>query len=206
MRSIGIASIEPLRGGRLPDCHSQIGSTPAFDREQAHSCRWEQEIGLAGCRRVPCSQRPPSRPIRQRRHSTRSGRLQAPPSALRQSPSVFRQMNDHSPAIRPRLDADCCQSFSASRLRFAPAIEIGLSESWDFLLCRSQPSSCHTRLRRDVGGQTMSEVLFRCPSCGSTETPKLIVRGSGMRASGVSHECRSCNSEWDLDEVDRSAA
>ena len=25
----------------------------------------------------------------------------------------------------------------------------------------------------------MSEVLFRCPFCGSTETPKLIVRGSG---------------------------
>lgn len=52
----------------------------------------------------------------------------------------------------------------------------------------------------------MGEVLFRCPSCGSTETPKLIVRGSGMRGSGVSHECRSCQSEWHVDDVDRSAA
>jgi predicted RNA-binding Zn-ribbon protein involved in translation (DUF1610 family) len=52
----------------------------------------------------------------------------------------------------------------------------------------------------------MSEVLFRCPFCGSTETPKLIVRGSGMRDSGVSHECRNCESEWHFDDSDRRAA
>ena len=42
----------------------------------------------------------------------------------------------------------------------------------------------------------MSEALYRCPECGSQETPKLIVRGSGMRDAGLSHQCRACGSEW----------
>ena len=32
----------------------------------------------------------------------------------------------------------------------------------------------------------MVESLYRCPVCGSMETPRLVVRGSGMRDSGVS--------------------
>ena len=43
----------------------------------------------------------------------------------------------------------------------------------------------------------MSEtVVYRCPDCGSTQVPKLVVRGSGMMDSGVTHRCRSCDSEW----------
>jgi len=47
-----------------------------------------------------------------------------------------------------------------------------------------------------VGGRLMSESQYRCPGCGSVETPKLVVRGSGQREAGVSHRCRSCGSEW----------
>ena len=43
----------------------------------------------------------------------------------------------------------------------------------------------------------MSEnVVYRCPDGGSTQVPKLVVRGSGMTDSGVTHRCRSCDSEW----------
>jgi transposase-like protein len=52
----------------------------------------------------------------------------------------------------------------------------------------------------------VSEGLYRCPLCTSTETPKLIVRGSGMRESGVSYRCRSCDSEWDVGERQGRAA
>ena len=42
----------------------------------------------------------------------------------------------------------------------------------------------------------MSEAPNRCPGCGSQDTPKLVVRGSGIRESGMSHKCRTCGSEW----------
>ena len=42
----------------------------------------------------------------------------------------------------------------------------------------------------------MADALHGCPSCGSTETPKLVIRGSGLCEPGVSHVCRSCGSEW----------
>jgi len=52
----------------------------------------------------------------------------------------------------------------------------------------------------------MSEALYQCPDCGSTETPKLVVRGSGMRDPGVSYMCRACGSEWWDGQSDRRAS
>jgi len=50
---------------------------------------------------------------------------------------------------------------------------------------------------RRVGGQEVAEMTHhRCPDCGSTDTPKLIVRGSGVQESGLFLRCRTCGSEW----------
>jgi uncharacterized Zn finger protein len=44
---------------------------------------------------------------------------------------------------------------------------------------------------------------MECPSCGSADTPKLTVRGSGADASDVEHgvtlRCRTCHNEWSVD-------
>jgi uncharacterized Zn finger protein len=44
---------------------------------------------------------------------------------------------------------------------------------------------------------------MECPSCGSADTPKLIVRGSGAdfpgAERGVTLRCRSCHYEWSDD-------
>jgi predicted RNA-binding Zn-ribbon protein involved in translation (DUF1610 family) len=37
--------------------------------------------------------------------------------------------------------------------------------------------------------------FFRCPDCGSVETPTLVVRGSGLRNTGLTLKCRECGSE-----------
>lgn len=48
----------------------------------------------------------------------------------------------------------------------------------------------------------MNEDLFVCPHCGSVETPKLVVRGSGRAGeSGLSLRCRAC----DLEQPDTQA-
>jgi predicted RNA-binding Zn-ribbon protein involved in translation (DUF1610 family) len=59
---------------------------------------------------------------------------------------------------------------------------------------------------RSVGGRSVIETLYRCPVCGSTETPKLVVRGPGLRDSGVSHKCRACSWEWSGNESERRAS
>ncbi len=38
-----------------------------------------------------------------------------------------------------------------------------------------------------------------CPNCGSTDVPRLIVRGSGAATDGVSLQCRRCHHEWSDD-------
>jgi len=38
-----------------------------------------------------------------------------------------------------------------------------------------------------------------CPKCGSTDVPRLIVRGSGAVTDGVSLQCRRCHHEWSDD-------
>jgi transposase-like protein len=35
-----------------------------------------------------------------------------------------------------------------------------------------------------------------CPKCQRTDTPILVVRGTGIASSQVSLQCRSCRSEW----------
>lgn len=35
-----------------------------------------------------------------------------------------------------------------------------------------------------------------CPTCRSTEVPKLIVRGTGTGSHGTSLKCRRCGDEW----------
>jgi formate dehydrogenase maturation protein FdhE len=43
----------------------------------------------------------------------------------------------------------------------------------------------------------VSDALYVCPECGSTDVPKLVMRGSGrLGESGLSMRCRVCDSEW----------
>jgi len=35
-----------------------------------------------------------------------------------------------------------------------------------------------------------------CPACQSTDTPTLIVRGTGKGSHGTSLQCRRCGYEW----------
>jgi len=44
-----------------------------------------------------------------------------------------------------------------------------------------------------------SQSDHECPACGSTEVPRLIVRGPGAAADGVSLQCRACHHEWSED-------
>ena len=49
---------------------------------------------------------------------------------------------------------------------------------------------------RRVGGRNVVEAPFRCPRCGSVDTPKLVVRGTGLQGDGLFLRCRTCESEW----------
>jgi uncharacterized Zn finger protein len=37
--------------------------------------------------------------------------------------------------------------------------------------------------------------FYRCPECGSVDTPTLVVGGSGRRTTGLTLRCRECGSE-----------
>jgi uncharacterized Zn finger protein len=40
------------------------------------------------------------------------------------------------------------------------------------------------------------EAMRRCPYCGDTDVPHLIVRLGNLESSGLSWRCRSCGQEW----------
>jgi predicted RNA-binding Zn-ribbon protein involved in translation (DUF1610 family) len=41
-----------------------------------------------------------------------------------------------------------------------------------------------------------SEAFRICPSCGSEEVPKLIVRSAHLSSRGTSWRCRTCDLDW----------
>jgi len=45
-----------------------------------------------------------------------------------------------------------------------------------------------------------------CPNCGSSEEPKLLIRGSGMTGHGWVLRCRTCDRDWSDGLTDRPRA
>ena len=43
-----------------------------------------------------------------------------------------------------------------------------------------------------------------CPNCGSTEEPKLLIRGSGLTGHGWVLRCRTCDRDWSDEVTDQS--
>ncbi len=50
------------------------------------------------------------------------------------------------------------------------------------------------------------EPELRCPKCMASDSPILVVRGTGISSGGLSLQCRICQHTWSAEDLDHRRA